>query len=111
MQHIGERLPVGADHVIADVGQTDHADECSIEVLLLVDERVTDPGRVVGDRHEVGRGVAVRPQNLWGDLQIVIQRRQARFDFGQVRIQVGEHLADLLAASVHCLRRWRRGSR
>ena len=64
----------------------------------LIDDRLADPRRVVGDGDEVGCGVAVRLQNLRCDFQVVVQRGQAGFDLGQVGIEIGQHLADLLAA-------------
>ena len=36
------RLAVAADHLVADVGQTDCADQERVEVLLLVDDGVAD---------------------------------------------------------------------
>ena len=35
---VGQRLPVAADDVVADVGQTDGADQERVQVLLLVDD-------------------------------------------------------------------------
>ena len=45
--------PVLAEHLIADVGQPDHAHERGIQVLLLVNECVADPRSAVGDRDEI----------------------------------------------------------
>ena len=99
MQDIGQWLPVLAEHLIADIGKPNHADERRVKVLLVVYRRVADPRGVVGNGHEVRRRVRIRPQHAGCDVEVVAQRRKTRLHLGQIRIEVAEHLAELLATA------------
>ena len=60
---------------------------------------------------EVGRRIGVRAERRGSGLDVVAEIRQARFDLGQQRVEVGQRLAELLAAAVERLSRSRRVSR
>ena len=46
MQRVGQGLAVGGQHLVADVGQADGADQERVEVVLLIDDGVGQAGRV-----------------------------------------------------------------
>ena len=98
--HRSSALAVAADHVVAEIGQTDCADQELVEVLLLVDDGVAQCRGILDRRDEVRRRVAVGVQRRHRRLDVVSQVRQARFDLGQQRVEVDQRLAELLAAAV-----------
>ncbi len=42
VQSVGQGLAVAADHLVADIGQTDGTDQEFVEMLLFIDDRVAE---------------------------------------------------------------------
>src|SRR6202041_4165572 len=90
--------------VIADVGQTDRADQQCVKVALLVDDRLTDLHRVIKGLHQIRRRITVGPEYRRRHCDVVAQRGKGRIEFCQERVEVAERLTDLFAPPAECLR-------
>ena len=75
---VGQRLPVVGEHLVADVGQTDRADQQRVQVVAAGRRSVSLMlGGVVDGREQVGRGVGVGVEHRRRDLDVVVEVVQA----------------------------------